>query len=135
MDGGVLNNYPARLFNQKKYVSDEKHYEVTSYYERAAKFLERIPAERVSANFEDVQVYNKETLGIRLDSKAEIDVMRNIAALVFHEIDSFFDFIWNLIGIIVKGQDSMHLHKDDTVRTIYINTVGVTAIDFNISDK
>ncbi|MEE3949679.1 patatin-like phospholipase family protein [Bacillus wiedmannii] len=135
VDGGVLNNYPVRLFDQKKYVLDEKHYEVTSYYERAAEFLETIPAERVSANLEDVQVYNKETLGFRLDSKAEIDVMRNIAAPVSHEIDNFFDFTWNLMGTIVKGQDSMHLHKDDTVRTIYINTVGVTAIDFNISEE
>ncbi|GGE54709.1 patatin-like phospholipase family protein [Priestia taiwanensis] len=135
VDGGVLNNYPIRLFDQKKYVSDENYCEMTPYYEKVTELITQTSEERISSVYQDMQVYNKETLGFRLDSQTEIDVMRNIAAPVCHEIDSFFDFAWNLVGTVIKGQDSMHLHKDDAARTIYINTLGVTAIDFNISNE
>ena len=35
---------------------------------------------------------------------------------------------------LIDFQNNVHLHSDDWQRTVYIDTLGVNAIDFNISD-
>ena len=79
-------------------------------------------------------IYNKETLGLRLDSKQEIGAFRYGAEPAHHKIDDFFEYIKALISTIIESQGNTHLHSDDWQRTIYIDTLGVETTDFNLSD-
>jgi NTE family protein len=79
-------------------------------------------------------VYNKETLGFRLDSDREIAVFRDQAEPVHSEIKDFPSYSLNLIKTIMDSQANTHLHGDDWQRTIYIDTLGVKTTDFSLKD-
>jgi len=125
VDGGLLKNFPIKLFDREKYVTSEKR--KTDYYEkRNASFLKGHPKS-------SPYVYNKETLGFRLDSKEEIAGFRYNEPQV-ENIDHFFEYIKALIKTILESQSNTHLHGDDWQRTIYIDTLGVSTTDFSLSD-
>jgi len=131
VDGGVLNNYPVKLFDREKYIkpADVKKLAIeTSYYKDENKrFLKKHPASSPYA-------YNCETLGFRLDSKKEIGAFRYGADPVHNEIDDFFDYGLALVETILESQGNAHIHGDDWQRTIYIDTLGVGTTDFELSD-
>ncbi len=128
VDGGVLRNYPIKLFDREKYVSGQLARK-TDYYDRINKKLAEI--ERPISKY----VYNKQTLGFRLDAKEEISMFRDHAAPKHHEIKDIFDYIVRMVITMKDAQENYHLHSDDWQRTIYIDTLGVKTTDFNISDK
>jgi len=127
VDGGVLDNYPVKLFDRKKYL-DSGNYAEPEYYKKINTRFKG--ADRPISSY----VYNKETLGFRLDSKEEISVFRDHAEPPHRKIDNFFDYTWALIHTILEGQQSAHLHNDDWARTVYIDTLGVSTTDFDLSD-
>lgn len=128
VDGGVLDNYPIKLFDRKKYLDSENFTEPDYYKKINSQFVD---AERPISNY----VYNKETLGFRLDTKAEISVFRDHAEPPDKKVDNFFEYTWALINTIKEAQQSSHLHNDDWARTIYIDTIGVNTTDFNLPDS
>lgn len=129
VDGGMLNNYPVKLFDRRKYLDVEDHVRETEYYEEHNDDLEDrgIDVSRY--------VYNRETLGFRLDSKEEIAVFRDQAEPPRHDVDDFFDFGWRLIRTMMNAQENRHLHSDDWHRTVYVDTLGVGTTDFDLSDE
>jgi NTE family protein len=127
VDGGLLNNYPVKLFDRKKYLSSENFIE-PEYYEKINKKL--TASERPISNY----VYNKETLGFRLDTKEEIAVFRDHAEPPHKKVEDFFDYTWALIHTVMEAQLNMHLHGDDWARTVYIDTKGVGTTDFDLSN-
>lgn len=126
VDGGVVNNYPVKLFDRQKYV--EQELSSPDYYQS-------YNANLGAAEKGNPLVYNKETLGFRLDSSKEIAVFRDHAEPEHHKIKDFFDYTLNLIETILAVQDDQHLHSDDWHRTIYVDTLGVGTTDFEISDS
>ena len=54
---------------------------------------------------------------------------------VRNKINSFFTYTKALVTTLIDFQDNIHLHSDDWQRTVYIDTLGVRAIDFDISDS
>lgn len=132
VDGGVLNNFPVKLFDREKYIAEAnrpKMARATEYYdEQNADFL----AERPNSS---PYVYNRETLGMRLDSKQEIAVFRYGAEPVHSEIDDFFDYAAALVKTIMGFQGNVHLHGDDWQRTIYVDTLGVKTTDFDLDEN
>lgn len=132
VDGGVLNNYPVKLFDREKYISPEnreKMATVTDYYEKENKrFLKKHPNRSPYR-------YNKETLGFRLDSGQEIGVFRYGAEPKQHEMDDLFEYIKALVTTIIENQQNNHIHSDDWQRTVYIDTLGVGTTDFDITDS
>ncbi|MEJ2653313.1 MAG: patatin-like phospholipase family protein [Gammaproteobacteria bacterium] len=127
VDGGVLNNYPIKLFDRGKYM-ESTNFSEPGYYTKINRQLEGL--ERPISKY----VYNKETLGFRLDAKEEISVFRDHAEPPHRKIDNFFDYTWALIDTILEAQQSSHLHSDDWMRTVYIDTLGVGTTDFDLSD-
>ncbi len=127
VDGGVLDNYPVKLFDREKYI--ESYSTTPEYYQQHN--------DNLAAAGIDVSkyVFNQETLGFRLDSAKEIAVFRDHAEPSREEIKEFFDYAKALIGTMMDSQDSLHLHSDDWQRTIYIDSLGVKTTDFNLSDK
>lgn len=127
VDGGVLDNFPIKLFDRKKYI-DSNRYICTDYY---CKLNDQFfNPDRTESDF----VFNQETLGFRLDSKEEIATFRDHAAPPVREIDNFFDYTWALVNTLLEAQQSYHLHSDDWERTIYIDTLGVKTTDFDLKD-
>jgi NTE family protein len=129
VDGGILNNYPVKLFDRMKYVENPAlAARKTEYYEKENKrFLAQRPK---SSSY----VYNRETLGFRLDSKQEIAVFRDGAEPRHRKIEDFFDYAKALITTVLECQGNAHLHSDDWQRTVYIDTLGVGTTDFDLSD-
>lgn len=128
VDGGVLDNYPVKLFDRKKYLKNDNYLE-PGYYKKINKQIQELI--RPVSQY----VYNKETLGFRLDTKEEISVFRDHAAPASKPIDGFFDYTWALINTFMEAQQNSHLHSDDWARTVYIDTLGVNTTDFDLSDE
>jgi len=129
VDGGLLNNYPVKLFDREKYVSADKMATRTEYYEKQnEEFLKKHPQS-------SPYVYNKETLGFRLDTKQEIAVFRYGAEPQHTQVDDFFDYGKAILTTIMGFQGNLHIHSDDWQRTIYIDTCGVGTTDFDLPDS
>ncbi|RJX31028.1 MAG: patatin [Oxalobacter sp.] len=128
VDGGTLDNYPVKLFDQKKYLSTNNFRE-TDYYQRLnASF-------RKNKRPEVEYVYNQETLGFRLDTKEEINVFRDHQDPQHKRIDNLRDYIQALVSTVIDAQQDYHLHSDDWQRTVYVDTLGVKTTDFDLSDQ
>lgn len=130
VDGGLLDNFPIKLFDREKYIDDEAAVRRTDYYDKEnAAFLRGDLAGR------SPYVYNRQTLGFRLDSAKEIAAFRYGNVEVQRPIDNFFDYTKALVATTLNVQESMHLHSDDWQRTIYINSLGVKTTEFDLSTK
>ena len=127
VDGGLLNNYPIKIFDRKKYVSE--YWRKRDYYKDYNKNLKK------QGQVEEIWMYNMETLGFRLDSANEIAVFRDHEKPKPKKIENLFDYTKCLISAVFNIQSSMHLHSDDWKRSIYINTLGVSTFDFDISKE
>lgn len=126
VDGGLLDNYTVKTFDRQTYLADINNARRTEYYE---KINETLRMQRTVTTNE--YVYNKETLGFRLDAKEDI-AMYLTHEENFNEIDGFFDYTKALVTTLIDFQTNDHLHSDDWQRTVYIDTLGVRAIDFDI---
>ncbi len=129
VDGGTLDIYPVKLFDQEKYVEDPRSIRTTDYYEREAA-IRRARNPGVPR-----YIYNRETLGFRLDSKEEISVFKDGTEPLRHQIKDFFDFCCQLYMTMQEAQSNTHLHSDDWQRTIYIDTLGIEPTQFNLGDE
>lgn len=126
VDGGLLDNYTVKTFDRQNYLADINNARRTEYYE---KINEKFRMQRSTSKNE--YVYNKETLGFRLDAKEDIDMFLTHEEN-FNEINGFFDYTKALVTTLIDFQTNSHLHSDDWQRTVYIDTLGVRAIDFDI---
>ncbi|GAD04407.1 hypothetical protein PORCRE_91 [Porphyromonas crevioricanis JCM 15906] len=126
VDGGVLDNYPVKIFDRRKYVTSD--WRRTDYYEEINRSI-RLKSRKITD-----YVYNKQTLGFRLDSKEEIASFRDQSEAPIRRIENFWDYTFSLIKTLISVQDNTHLHSDDWQRTIYIDTLGVKSTDFHIGD-
>ena len=129
VDGGAINNYPVKLFDREKYLEDGSLIRIPKYYEEENKVL-AIKSPKSSS-----YIYNKETLGFRLDSAKEIGVFRDGQEPQHTDIENFLDYTMQLVKTVLAVQDSQHLHDDDWHRTVYIDTLGVGTTDFDLSDS
>jgi len=131
VDGGMMDNYPVKLFDRRKYVEtyciDDRDY----YVEHNEKLKKEDLAEEKGIS---EYVYNQETLGFRLDTKAEIAAFRDHAEPPRRSIGDFFDYAGGLVATLLNVQQSIHLHSDDWHRTIYIDTLDVGTTDFDLED-
>jgi len=127
MDGGVLTNYPIKLFDREKYVRDNKR--TTDYYNKHNENLEK---EKINIS---KYTYNKETLGFRPDSKEEMGIFRDQKEPIHHEIKNFISYARGLIRTMIENQSNIHLHSDDWQRTIYIDASIAKVKEFNLSDE
>jgi NTE family protein len=132
VDGGVQINYPVKLFDRKRYIDMENEpgaARLTSYYNKEnARF-------RLQRPDRSPYIYNCQTLGLRLDTAEEIGLYRYDEQIAGKPIKSFTDYARALVGAVMKVQENMHLHSDDWQRTVYINTLDIGTVDFDISDS
>jgi NTE family protein len=132
VDGGCMTNYPIKLFDRERYIDMETEADGarrTDYYNKEnALFLLDRPGR-------SPYVYNRQTLGMRLDTAEEIAIYRYDEKARSKPINNFTDYAKALIGALMHVQENQHLHSDDWQRTIYINTLDVGTTDFDLSDE
>lgn len=132
VDGGCMRNYPIKIFDRERYIDMESESIAahrTNYYNKEnALFLLNKPGR-------SPYVYNRQTLGLRLDSAEEIAVYRYNEKPGSKPVKTFSQFAKALIGAVMHVQENQHLHSDDWQRTIYINTLKVGTTDFDLSDE
>jgi NTE family protein len=120
VDGGLTWNYPLNLFDDKKYLSDPddlSFYTVPDY----------------PTNYGEDHVYNKETLGFRVDTRDEIAASKKNWQAPPKEIEDFVDYLKAVLGFMMDVANKAHLHENDWHRTAFIDGKGVGTTDFNLS--
>lgn len=138
VDGGLLDNYAIKVFDRKNYITEKANIRKTEYYRKINKKLKESSIIKMERSIDSINeyVYNKETLGFRLDSKEEINLFIDPDAQPkTKEIKDIVDYTKALVTTLIDFQNNVHLHSDDWQRTIYIDTLGISSIDFNISDS
>ncbi|WP_088328892.1 patatin-like phospholipase family protein [Lacimicrobium sp. SS2-24] len=131
VDGGVMRNYPIKLFDRDKYIDIQEQQAIrqTEYYNQEnARFLLNQPGR-------SPYVYNRQTLGLRLDTAEEIALYRYNQAPKSKPIKNFTDYAKALLSAMLLVQENQHLHGDDWQRTVYINTLDVNTTDFDLSEE
>jgi NTE family protein len=138
VDGGLLENYAIKVFDRKDYVVDEVNARKTEYYKKINKKLKEKNIITLERDINDVNefVYNKETLGFRLDANEDINLFLDPNAKPkTKKIDDIISYTTALVTTLIDFQNNVHLHSDDWQRTVYIDTLGVSSLDFDISDS
>ena len=128
VDGGVLRNYPVKVFDREAYIDPANR----GACARHTDYYARDNAGRPTGT--SPYCYNRETLGFRLDASEEIALFRDGAQPAAEDIGDFFDYGSALVRSLLNVQSNAHLHSDDWQRTIYIDTLGIGATDFSLSD-
>lgn len=116
VDGGVLDNFPIQIFDSGPYVLNPLPGEI----------IDEIPGRTPSA-------FNKSTLGLRVDSQAELKIGNIQADSDQFKSDNFFKYILGLTDLLHSMANKRHLDDYDWHRTIRINTLDVKATDFNLN--
>ena len=99
VDGGILKNFPIDIFDKSKY----------------------IPA----CNDEYCDMYNPETLGLRLERQEQINQeLENGYGIAPFEINDFSTYMSALGSIVMKNVNQPH--PRDVERTIYIDDLGIS---------
>lgn len=129
VDGGMVNNYPVKLFDREKYIAKSmlrKNGRKTDYYNKQNREIKKTSSK---------YIFNNETLGFRLDKREVIAMFRDKAEPPRNKINDFFDYAGALIKTLMNIQNNQHLHSDDWQRTIYIDTTGFDWLDFKMEKK
>lgn len=105
VDGGVLCNYPVKIFD----------------YDLTLEPYERYVEPRL----------NKTTLGFRL-SPGDINHQPELER---KEINNIFDYATAFVNSFLNFQDSVHLEGNDWARTAHIDSLGVNTLQFNITTE
>lgn len=108
VDGGVYYNYPIDLFDNLDYVDNKKNFS---------------------------KECNLETLGFRVDNPKKFNIGEFNEGPLENNIDSLKNYIDTLLGTLLDFASKVHLSEKNWKRTIYIDSMGVTASDFNLSDS
>lgn len=101
VDGGLVMNFPIRIFDDPKYYSGAS----------------------LQAFHEDFR--NPQTLGLRLDSEEQIEKDIEGAGLAPQQIDDIEDFTAALYVMIIENLNRQLLDEQDWNRTLSINTMHI----------
>ena len=135
VDGGLLDNFAIKVFDRMNYVYEEVNARRTDYYKKYNDALAALNNTFRGVKKINEYVYNKETLGFRLDAREEISMfLDSNAEPTVREIKTLFSYTKALVTTLIDFQNNVHLHNDDWQRTIYIDSLGVSSTDFDIPE-
>ena len=117
VDGGVSWNYPIDMFDYRRFLENPKKGVRPDY----------------PTLYAADQVYNKETLGFRVDTADEIAAEKRRWNSPPEKVDDIADYIKALVGFMLDTANKTHLHDDDWHRTVFIDAAGIGATDFGLS--
>ncbi|UCE06894.1 MAG: patatin-like phospholipase family protein [bacterium] len=113
VDGGITWNYPIDIFDNQKYISDAEN----------------------TAEYNPGYVYNKETLGFRVDTSEEIAIMKRTVEQPSIRIKNIKQYVKMTLGFMTDIANKAHLNENDWHRTVFIDAKGVKTTDFGLSEN
>jgi NTE family protein len=113
VDGGLTWNYPIDLFDRARYVKGA--------------------AGDPDQGDPDEKVYNRATLGFRVDTRAEIAAERTRFGLPSVKVTNLIAYVKALIGFTIDMANHAHLRSKDWQRTVFIESHGIAGTDFRLS--
>lgn len=128
----MIWNYPVKLFDRERYIdmaTESAAARTTDYYNRENALFELTRPGR------SPYVFNRQTLGLRLDTREQIGVFRYDEPVKGRPIAKFSDYARSLFSALMQAQENQHLHGDDWQRTVYIDTLDVGTTDFDLTDE
>jgi len=126
VDGGIVRNYPIKLFDRVRYLRYG-----TDLKENIEIYDERNEKERIEEE-ENKWFFNEESLGFRLDSEEEIEWFTRNKKPEPTEIENVWEFLLRFINTVLSVQQSYHRRSEDWKRTAYIDTLGIKTLDFDL---
>jgi NTE family protein len=106
VDGGLFDNYPIDLFDDKRYLQMG-----SGYY------------------------FNSETIGFKLESSADLKVLSDNQKPERKPINNFSDYIKRLVSALLNNEDNKFRgYQMDKERTIIIDSLDIRTTDFELSD-
>lgn len=127
-DGGLIDNYPFRLFDLLRYVAPQDREKMaikTTYYE--------ILNKTVSPN--EQYIFNRQTLGFCLKSKKTPVAYRVKPDAARKKHRNLLSFLKATATIYFENIQEPHLHSDDWNRTVMIDSLGVGTTEFDLTDE
>ena len=116
VDGGVSWNYPLDLFDDMRFKPAAKAAVKPDY-----------------TRYDDNHIYNKETLGFRLDTRDQIKAEKVGWNSPPQRIENILDYGRALVGFMNDMANRLHLHKNDWDRTIFVETGSIKTTQFDLS--
>ena len=98
VDGGIIGNFPIHIFD--------------SIY--------------VDSMNQEIRIPNYETIGVRIDSDAQINEDNNEKNLANYPITDFTDYVSAFYVMVIENLNRNHLTENDWKRTISVSSVGIT---------
>lgn len=126
VDGGVLNNYPVRLFDRGKFIDTDQN----PTHTRSTSFYDSVNQQILNPKFQ--YTYNRETLGFRLGGGKATPFYIDQDQPAQDSITNFGEYLIHLVKAFLNVQNIMHLETDDWHRTIYVDTEHINGYDFTI---
>ena len=120
VDGGVLDNYPIQAFDTP----------IAKANRKGGELIEDVTNRKNP-------IYNKSTLGLRVDSSHELQFDRGLAPEGddFYESKNFFNYLKNLIDLIHSNANKRHLDDYDWHRTVRIDTGTTKSTNFDLTKE
>lgn len=135
IDGGVLSNYPIRLFDRYRYLSEGEQKKILESVKRSPTNLvvqERVRTELSETSPNSFHI-NPDSFGFRLDSPQEIKRFDLGQRPPPQPSDGLLDFSKAFIDLLTNAQEQFYAENRDQPRTISINTLGVGTLEFDMS--
>jgi len=81
--------------------------------------------------------FNPSTVGFKLVSKEQLNLFENgqPGKPEASSESSFLEFTTALVATVLGSEDNEHFHNGDRARTIYVDNVGVSTLDFSIETQ
>jgi len=121
VDGGLTWNYPINYYDDSSWLSRRDDTGLFSVLDH--------PAQKNKVRF-----YNKETLGLMVETREAAKGRTDNVGGMRGDIESFPGYLKALIGLMTDVTTSNFLNMPDWQRTIFIEANGVRATDFNLPE-
>lgn len=126
MDGGITDNLPMWIFDDLKYCIGENH-------------LPNWNPER------KIAIQNPYTLGFKLSESERINIYTNPfldnegmkQKKVYNSefVNTMGYYVGSIVKTVGEQEESQFIHRNDCPRVVYVDNLGVSPVDFNLSDQ
>ena len=114
VDGGLIWNCPLEIFDDKKYIYNSLN---------------------ALHHTEGESVFNRETLGFRLDPKDDPLKLMRQSSKRFHKIGHIFEFTREFMKFYSLASLKRHLEPNNWNRVIFVDTLDIMRTDFEINQE
>jgi NTE family protein len=127
VDGGVTWNYPIDLFDDKRFIDASDSVPLVT-----ARPIEDLKYRSV---YDETHVYNKQTLGLRVDTADEVAEYKGRLAADPKPITNVVAYCMSLINFMRSIALKSHLKKHDWHRTIFLDAGTIPFTKFDLTAK